>query len=52
MEILDPLGFLLGSWRVERRIEDYRSSVNGTFDGIVTFAQLGDRHTPLMEAKA
>jgi hypothetical protein len=40
MEITDPLGFLLGSWRVERHIEDYRIGVAGTFKGLATFEPL------------
>jgi hypothetical protein len=40
MEIIDTLEFLLGSWRVERKIEDYQTRISGSFTGGATFAQL------------
>lgn len=41
MEIVDTLGFLLGSWQVERRIEDHRVGICGSFRGVATFARHG-----------
>ncbi|MHB8335506.1 MAG: DUF6314 family protein [Acidimicrobiales bacterium] len=48
MEIVDTLGFLLGSWRVQRRIEDHQSGISGSFSGVATFTQLsrGDASRP------
>jgi hypothetical protein len=42
MEVLDALSYLLGSWRVERRIEDHRGGINGTFIGNADFVRVDD----------
>jgi hypothetical protein len=34
------LEFLLGRWRADRVIEDFRSGQRGSFDGVATFAAL------------
>jgi len=39
MEIFDALGFLLGSWRVQRHIEDRQIGISGAFKGVATFVQ-------------
>jgi len=36
MEPVDTLSFLLGSWSIERRIDDRRSGVQGSFMGTAT----------------
>jgi hypothetical protein len=33
MEVADTFGFLLGSWRVNRSIEDRQAGISGTFQG-------------------
>ena len=40
MESFDTLGFLLGSWRVARIIDDRRERREVTFDGTATIAEL------------
>jgi hypothetical protein len=42
MEVLNAIGYLLGSWRVERRIDDHRNGVSGAFRGSATFVRLED----------
>ncbi len=42
MEILDTLGFLLGTWRLNRTIDDRRSAARGSFDGWATLTMAGD----------
>lgn len=37
MEIVDTLGFLLGTWQVDRSIEDHRSGTQGSFAGTAAF---------------
>ncbi len=39
MVILDTLGFLLGTWRIARAIEDHRSETCGSFDGMATLTE-------------
>lgn len=38
MKILDTLGFLLGSWDLDRSIEDHRSRTSGSFHGTAVVA--------------
>jgi hypothetical protein len=40
--VRDTLAFLRGRWRVERRLEDHRSGVCGTFTGDAEFAPTDD----------
>jgi hypothetical protein len=40
--VLDTLAFLRGRWRLERRLDDHRSGVCGTFTGDAEFAATGD----------
>jgi hypothetical protein len=51
MEIVDTLEFLLGSWRVERRIEDHQTGISGSFSGVATFAQLEHSDASCLEKK-
>jgi hypothetical protein len=39
----DTLAFLRGWWRLERRLNDHRSGVCGTFTGDAEFAAMDDR---------
>jgi hypothetical protein len=41
VEILDTLAFLLGSWSLERSIEDHRSGTRGSFSGSATLVWAG-----------
>lgn len=48
MEIMDTLGFLLGTWQVDRSIEDHQSGTQGSFEGTATFTEAAfgsDTHT-------
>jgi hypothetical protein len=38
MVVTDTLGFLVGTWRVERSIEDHRSGLSGHFQGTAVLA--------------
>lgn len=38
MKVVDTLDFLLGTWRVERLIEDHRSNLRGSFEGTAAVA--------------
>ena len=42
MPITDTLAFLRGRWRLERRLDDHRSGVCGTFTGDAEFAATDD----------
>jgi Family of unknown function (DUF6314) len=42
MPVPDTLAFLRGRWRLERRLDDHRSGVRGTFTGEAEFAATGD----------
>jgi hypothetical protein len=39
MEIVDTLGFLLGTWRVSRSIEDHQSRIRGSFEGTAALTE-------------
>ncbi|MHB1712979.1 MAG: DUF6314 family protein [Acidimicrobiales bacterium] len=39
MEIADTLGFLLGTWRIERSIKDHQTGIRGSFEGTSTLVQ-------------
>lgn len=39
MEIVDTLGFLVGTWQVRRSIEDHQSGIRGSFEGKATLTQ-------------
>ena len=39
MDVIEPLAFLLGTWRVDRRINDHRTGSLGTFRGVATFSE-------------
>jgi hypothetical protein len=36
MQVADTLGFLLGEWRLDRVINDYRGAVRASFHGVAT----------------
>ncbi len=38
MEVIDTLAFLLGTWNLDRSIEDRRSGIRGSFSGTATLA--------------
>lgn len=40
MEIADTLSFLLGEWRLDRRLEDHLSGTSGVFAGQATLAMV------------
>jgi len=42
MPVPDTLAFLRGRWRLERRLDDHRSGVCGTFTGEAEFAATDD----------
>jgi len=42
MPVADTLAFLRGRWRLERRLDDHRSGVCGTFTGDAEFAAADD----------
>ena len=42
MPVADTLAFLRGRWRLERRLDDHRSGVCGTFTGDAVFAATDD----------
>ena len=42
MPVPDTLAFLRGRWRLERRLDDHRSGVCGTFTGDAEFAATDD----------
>jgi len=42
MPVPDTLAFLRGRWRLERRLDDHRSGVRGTFTGEAEFAATDD----------
>ncbi len=42
MPVPDTLAFLRGRWRLERRLDDHRSGVRGTFTGDAEFAATDD----------
>ena len=42
MPVPDTLAFLHGRWRLERRLDDHRSGVRGTFAGEAEFAVTDD----------
>ncbi len=42
MPVPDTLAFLRGRWRLERRLDDHRSGVCGTFTGKAEFAATDD----------
>jgi hypothetical protein len=42
MAVPDTLAFLRGRWRLERRLDDHRSGVCGTFTGEAEFAATDD----------
>lgn len=42
MPVPDTLAFLRGRWRLERRLDDHRSEVCGTFTGEAEFAATDD----------
>ena len=52
MQPLETIGFLIGSWRVERLIEDHRSGLRGTFDGTATFIEFGHGDDSSFERRA
>jgi hypothetical protein len=39
MEIVDTLGFLHGTWRIARSIEDHRIGTRGSFKGMATLTE-------------
>jgi hypothetical protein len=39
MEIVDTLGFLRGTWRIARSIEDHRIGTRGSFKGTATLTE-------------
>ena len=39
MEIVDTLGFLVGTWAVTRSITDHRGEVQGLFEGTATWTE-------------
>ena len=52
MESLETFGFLLGSWRVARLIEDHRIGIRGTFGGLATFSEFERSDDSSFERKA
>lgn len=40
MEIVDTLGFLLGTWNVMRSMEDHQSGTRGSFEGTATLTEM------------
>jgi hypothetical protein len=43
MKIRNPLSFLAGLWRVDRRIEDFTTGITGSFNGTASFTMPQDR---------
>src|SRR5580700_8419437 len=42
MEMTDTLGFLLGTWVLERSIDDHWTGIRGVFEGSATFVEVAD----------
>ena len=40
MEIVDTLGFLRGTWEIERSIEDHRARIRGSFKGSAILTEM------------
>ena len=50
--IVDTLGFLLGTWRIARSIEDHQTGTRGSFEGTATLTEAPIGCKATLEARA